>query len=106
MLERVTGNDGWNEWILRNGGSFLQSWEWGTFQEKAGAEILRLRDVQSDARILLVKRKLPLGHSYWYCPKGPTDPKSAEMLVGNALLGDADFLRTEPTMGIPLSSAV
>ncbi len=106
MLERVTGNDGWNEWILRNGGSFLQSWEWGTFQEKSGADILRLRDVQSDARILLVKRRLPFGRSYWYCPKGPTDPKSVEMLVGSALLDGADFIRAEPTMALPVSSVV
>ncbi|MDP1689258.1 MAG: peptidoglycan bridge formation glycyltransferase FemA/FemB family protein [bacterium] len=61
--------DKWNKFVIDNNGSFLQSWEWGEFQEKLGSKILRVfgKEFQS----LLIYRKLPLGKIYLYAPHGP-----------------------------------
>ena len=32
----------WNEFIVRHSGSFLQSFEWSGFQEKAGNTVARI----------------------------------------------------------------
>ncbi len=93
-MERVTEQRDWNETVLRLGGDFLQSWEWGTFQEKAGAEIVRWRDEYALA--LLVKRALPLSRSYWYCPRGPLGVNAVERLAAADAFVGADFLRCEP----------
>ncbi len=69
MIGRVTQPEGWNENVLRLGGNFLQSWEWGMFQEKIGAEVLRFKSEEGAAQVL--RRSLPFGQSYWYCPRGP-----------------------------------
>jgi len=53
---------------------FLQSWEWGEFYEKSGSEIFRL-GVEDDGKLVmvatLIKKSLPMGKSYFYCPRGP-----------------------------------
>ena len=53
---------------------FLQSWKWGEFYEKSGSEIFRL-GVEDDGKLImvatLIKKNLPLGMSYFYCPRGP-----------------------------------
>ena len=72
--------------MTRNGGSFLQSWEWGQFQQSFGRSCRRLKipsfakasadkkDIrfENDAgQALVIKYDLPLGRSYLYCPRGP-----------------------------------
>lgn len=59
----------WNEFILQNGGSFLQSYEWGIFQEAAGRKIKRICGDNFFA--LLVQIELPFKRKYFYCPRGP-----------------------------------
>ena len=53
---------------------FLQSWEWGEFQEKMGSKIYRL-GIIDNGEILglgtLIKKALPFGKCYFYCPRGP-----------------------------------
>jgi peptidoglycan pentaglycine glycine transferase (the first glycine) len=53
---------------------FLQSWEWGEFQEKVEGKIIRL-GVEENGELIaaatLVKKSLPLGMNYFYCPRGP-----------------------------------
>ncbi|HTX87325.1 MAG TPA: peptidoglycan bridge formation glycyltransferase FemA/FemB family protein [Candidatus Nanoarchaeia archaeon] len=61
---------------------FLQSWEWGEFQEKvegpvmSGAEgkIFRL-GVEENGELIaaatLIKKSLPFDTNYFYCPRGP-----------------------------------
>lgn len=93
-MKRVAVQGDWNEEALRLGGGFLQSWEWGTFQEKAGAEIARWRG--EHALTLLVKRSLPFGRSYWYSPRGPLGAQAVEKLVAAGATAGADFLRLEP----------
>lgn len=61
---------------------FLQSWEWGEFQKKAGREIRRygLFDEAGSiaAAAQCVRLRLPFGLSYWLVPRGPIvkDPLS------------------------------
>ncbi len=93
-MQRVTEQRDWNEEALRLGGDFLQSWEWGTFQEKAGAEIARWRG--DGALALLIKRSLPLGRAYWYCPRGPLGEDGLKKLSDAGALAGADFFRFEP----------
>ncbi len=53
---------------------FLQSWEWGEFQEKVEGKILRF-GVEENGELIgaatLVKKTLPFGTNYFYCPRGP-----------------------------------
>lgn len=68
----------WEAFVLREKtGSFLQSWEWGAFQEAAGFRVRR-HVVSDDAAAgsihgvcLCVERPLPLGQRYLYAPWGP-----------------------------------
>ncbi len=96
MIEIVEKPDGWNREILRMNGGFLQSWEWGEFQRKTGCEPLRLRDAETGARAQMLKRPLPFGKFYWYCPRGPLG--GADFLCRHAAAANrkAVFLRVEP----------
>ena len=51
---------------------FLQSWEWGEFQESAGNKVIRL-GVEENGKIILaaslIKKELPLGLNYFYLPR-------------------------------------
>ena len=90
-MERVTEKRDWNEEVLRLGGDFLQSWEWGTFQEKTGAEVAKWRGTSVIA--LLIKRALPFSRSYWYCPRGPLGENAVADLVRAGAVSSADFFR-------------
>lgn len=59
----------WDQFVIANNGSFLQSWSWGEFQESLGRRIWRLEI--SGLKALVIKHNLPLGKNYLYCPRGP-----------------------------------
>jgi len=59
----------WNQFISRNDGSFLQSWQWGSFQESLGRKIWRIET--QGLKGLVIKYGLPTGKNYLYCPRGP-----------------------------------
>lgn len=83
-------SEAWNDFIFRNGprsGRFLQSWQWGDFQEQVGATIQRLH--KNDSVGLWIERSVPGVGSYAYCPKGPIGRWSVPE-------GSFFFLRTEP----------
>ncbi len=64
----------WNDFLIANTSSFLQSYEWGEFQEKLGRKIWRLSVEQNKEVVLqalVVKKSLPFGKSYLYIPFGP-----------------------------------
>lgn len=52
---------------------FLQSWEWGEFQEKMGLNVFRLGLQNKENKIIfaisIIKKKLPLRQSYFYAPR-------------------------------------
>lgn len=59
----------WNDFVLRNGGSFLQSFEWSEFQQSLGRKIWKITN--EDFQALIIQHKLPFGKNYLYCPRGP-----------------------------------
>lgn len=60
--------DSWDNFVIENNGSFLQSFEWGEIQEKSGKKVFYVKS--DDAMALVIKNKLPL-KSYLYIPYGP-----------------------------------
>ncbi|MBI2055724.1 MAG: peptidoglycan bridge formation glycyltransferase FemA/FemB family protein [Candidatus Sungbacteria bacterium] len=88
----VESRDAWNRFLGENYppiGAFMQTWEWGAFQESLGRKVGRffLTDggENAAAAFTLVRHSLPLGLSYGYVPRGPVMKKhDAE---GEASLG-------------------
>jgi lipid II:glycine glycyltransferase (peptidoglycan interpeptide bridge formation enzyme) len=66
----------YNAFVARNNGSFLQSWEWGEWQESQNKKAVRyiVRDAAYNALLAIqfLRYPLPLGQYYLYCPYGPT----------------------------------
>src|SRR3989344_5569204 len=67
----------WNKFIKEHYppvGAFMQTWEWGLFQQALGRKIERhlITDNREPvAAFTLVHHPLPLGLSYGYIPRGP-----------------------------------
>ena len=67
----------WNMFVKQNYplvGAFLQTWEWGEFQQSIGRKIERYflyKGNEPVAAFTLVHYLLPLGFSYGYVPRGP-----------------------------------
>lgn len=63
----------WNDFAVANNGDFLQSWEWGEFQESLGRKIFRLAVIEEELEViaLIIKYDLPFKKSYLYCGRGP-----------------------------------
>ena len=98
----------WNEFAIQNNGSFLQSFEWGQFQELLGYDIWRTEAV--GLRGLVIKYPLPFGKSYLYCPRGPLGKFSKDVLrifLGRieevARKENSVFLKIEPERSINFS---
>jgi lipid II:glycine glycyltransferase (peptidoglycan interpeptide bridge formation enzyme) len=100
----------WNNFVLENNGLFLQSWEWGEFQESLGRKIWRLGDGEN-WQAFVVKYNLPMGKNYLYCPAGPTIVSSIKYNVSSiiekflneikniAIREKSIFLKIEPFWG-------
>jgi peptidoglycan pentaglycine glycine transferase (the first glycine) len=111
-LIEITDKNKWNDFVgAQAHAEFLQSFEWGEFQEKVEEKIMRL-GVEDDGEIIavgtLIKKSLPLKMSYFYCPRGPitiSDLRFPIFDLYNFLFGEikkiakkekAIFLRFEP----------
>lgn len=96
MLAEVRDADTWNAFVFEHGprsGAFLQSWQWGEFQKKAGHEVLRLLDGETGGQFVV--NRLPLGQRYLYCPRGPIGVGVEGMLRVAAKGVGATFVRFE-----------
>lgn len=72
----------WNQFVVENFpqiGAFMQTWEWGEFQQALGRKIGRYF-VYEDGKLIsvfmIVHHALFLGLSYGYSPRGPVIAKS------------------------------
>jgi peptidoglycan pentaglycine glycine transferase (the first glycine) len=68
--------DSYNRFVAESpSGSFLQSWEWGEWQEALGRQVARFKVQGSRGEttevIQLIKMPLPFGRHYLYAPYGP-----------------------------------
>lgn len=63
----------WNDFLIRNKGSFLQSFEWGEFQKKLQKKVWRI-EIKEDNEILFQTQVIEEKNrfkSYFYIPYGP-----------------------------------
>jgi len=72
--KQIQNKEEWNDFVKKNNGSFLQSWEWGQFQYAYGREAKYLA-VEDNGHIiaggLLIKYSLPAWRNYYFSPYGP-----------------------------------
>jgi lipid II:glycine glycyltransferase (peptidoglycan interpeptide bridge formation enzyme) len=65
----------WNGFIIKNrSDAFLQSFDWGKFQESVGRKVFYYTvSIDDDflAVVLIVEHQMPFGLKYWYMPRGP-----------------------------------
>lgn len=109
LFNPAVSREEWNEFIIRNDGGFLQSFEWGRFQRNAGNTCARVM-IKKDGAIVLcantIAHALPLNKTYWYVPYGPVISAAAEdkekvirFFIEHfvrAARKDAIFIRIEP----------
>lgn len=115
----VKEKENWNDFVKANGGSFLQSFDWGRYQENDSKKIFRISLVKEEKILLqaqIIENSLPFGN-YFYIPYGPVFNKenmaeeSREALVfflketeKLAKQGKTIFLKIEPVfelLGMP-----
>ncbi len=94
----------WNELVLENGREFLQSWEWGEFQESLGRKVIRFFDEKLGlAQIIIIQ--LPLGLARAYIPRGPIffDIKPVKLInkITELLPQNIIFCSLEPAQFAP-----
>jgi len=105
QIVTIKDKNTWNDIILENNGSLLQSWQWGEFQKSCQRPVWRLA-VKDGNNILLavqvVKYDLPFSKSYLYCPRGPVGKykialkKLLQYIKMIAKKEKAIFLRVDP----------
>lgn len=110
-VQSITESQQWNSQLTPSA-SFLQSFEWGEFQRAYGREVVRLKITADDGTSVFaqcIRMPLPLGRSYWFCPRGPVG-EGGEARIWNVefrerltsalkeTYSDATFVRVEPTM--------
>ncbi len=105
-----------NQKDWKDGSQFLQSWQWGDFQQKLGRKIWRWaikKEGKTIIQTLIIKRQLPLDLSYLYCPRGPFfqddyNKEASELLMirikSIAKKEKAIFFRLEPLKEVGMVS--
>ncbi|MBX4191229.1 MAG: peptidoglycan bridge formation glycyltransferase FemA/FemB family protein [Candidatus Doudnabacteria bacterium] len=98
--------EAWDKKVIDLGGSILQGWAWGEFNQALGNKIHRFSD--DNYVNLAIETALPFGKKFLYCPRGPLgEVKSAldelrRMDVDRNLI----FARVEPHQAPQLPRAV
>lgn len=106
----------WNEFLIANNGSFLQSFEWGNFQEQFSAKVWRVEVNKGNERALeaqIIKERA-FWLTYFYIPYGPVfnerfslqeKQEAFNLFLKNiyelAQKQKAWFLRIEPIVPLP-----
>jgi len=95
-----------------NMAQFLQSWEWGEFQEKHGRKVFRFGIEEKGklaSAITAIKHNLPFGKSYLYCPRittegGQTFARLQRELEKIAKQENSIFIKLEPAKQSSISN--
>lgn len=85
--------ENWNNFILKNNGSFLQSWEWGELKKGDGGKLVRMYE-ENNLAASLIYNPLILFKGYLYCPRGP-------VLSGDKSLSESLFDFVEGINNLP-----
>ena len=93
QIQNEIYSEKWNEFLIHNGGSFLQSFEWGEFQRGLGRKIWRIKNDNFQASV--IRHILPLGRSYLYCPRGPIITDNTQHTTNNFLSEIKKIAKTE-----------
>ena len=98
--------ESWDKKTIELGGSILQSWDWGQFQESLGQKIHRFSD--QDFICFGTETPLSMGKKYLYCPSGPVGNVESAMADLQKLEEDTGliFCRIEPHHSVDLPRAV
>jgi peptidoglycan pentaglycine glycine transferase (the first glycine) len=86
VLDEIRDKNIWNNFVLHNNGSFLQSWQWGEIQKGDGNDVYRFFLKREDEKIACFSvyiKKTPIG-KYGYIPRGP--------VVGNSDVSKQDWV--------------
>ena len=112
-ISLIENKEEWNKFVIKNSNDeFLQSWEWGEFQQSYGRRVWRFAVKEQDktlAQAMTICMPLPGGKTYVYIPRGPvwkhgikkeTSELVLSMLTQNwrliALESNAFFISLEP----------
>ncbi len=109
----MTASQDWNSKVrahLPPFGGFLQSYEWGEFQESIGFKVKRIFEQTKKGVVIAqaVEQPLKFGKKYYLIPKGPlgdASPKTMVDILKNEL-GDGAFLKIEPVKKLNGSTLV
>ena len=104
MISPLT-QESWDKKVIDLGGSILQSWAWGQFQQATGQKTHRLSD--QDFICLAVETDLVMNKKYIYCPRGPLGNCASALVDLKKFETDHDiiFSRIEPLQKMDLPPA-
>lgn len=86
-------------------GAFLQSWEWGEFQEAVGRQVRRFQTANGEVQ--MVSRPMPGGFFGWDVFRGPMgDQNMLEQIIADAKKTAAVFLHVEPNDDVVIANEV
>lgn len=108
----------WDNFLIENGGSFLQSWDWGDLEKKQKKRIWRIQIKNNENEIICEaqtqKEIFPFGKSMLYIPYGPCFKQNiflkGKKKILNLILKEvkkiakrekAFFLKIEPASSFP-----
>ncbi len=94
----------WDQFVIQNNGSFLQSWSWVQFQQSLGRKIWPIET--AGLKALVIKHNLPLGKNYLYCPRGPIGDNLEQFLEEIKQIAQQEksiFFKIEPASQLPLT---
>ena len=81
LFNPAVSHEEWNDFVVRHGGGFLQSFEWSAFQHSVGNAVARIMIKKDGVTVLCasaVRHALPLKKAYWYVPYGPVIAAATE----------------------------
>lgn len=96
----------WDQFVIQNNGSFLQSWSWVQFQRSLGRKIWPIET--AGLKTLIIKHNLPLAKNYLYCPRGPVGEGFEHFLEEIKQIAQEEksiFFKIEPASQLPLTDS-